>query len=85
MHFVYFIWSKKLKKLYIGETSNLENRLKYHNQGRQRYTKKGVPWQKIAYVTFENKLKALKEERHLKKCKNKNYYKKYILNYAKKW
>jgi len=84
MHYVYFLWSNKLQKIYIGETSNVRKRLNYHNGGFQRYTKSGMPWQCIAYVAFDTKIVAKREEKRLKKCKNKKYYKRYILEYGKK-
>jgi len=83
-HYVYFLWSKKLQKIYIGESKKPFVRLQFHNAGLQRYTKKGTPWSLIGYITFENRIEALKEEKRLKKCKNKNYYKWYLLKYGKK-
>ena len=84
MHYVYFLYSKKLDVIYVGETSNIVQRFMYHNAGRQRYTKKGVPWQFVAYVPFNTKLKAKTEERRLKQCRNRMYYKKYILEHGEK-
>ena len=80
MHYLYFLWSEKLRRVYIGETGNLSNRLECHNLGLQRYTKRGVPWKLIGCRKYGNRLEALKEERRLKKCKNKNYYKQYLID-----
>ncbi|MBD3310980.1 MAG: GIY-YIG nuclease family protein [Candidatus Magasanikbacteria bacterium] len=79
MHYVYFLWSEKLKKIYIGENKNVLNRLDYHNKGLQRFTKRGIPWKLIGVVEFKDRKEALKEEKRLKKCKNRDYYKKYLL------
>ena len=49
MYFVYVLYSEKLNKTYVGCTSNLAQRLKYHNKGRVKSTKNGVPW-KIIYI-----------------------------------
>ena len=84
MHYVYFLWSDSLQKIYIGQTSNVRERVEFHNLGLQRYTKKGIPWKLIALVSFESKNEALKEERRLKKCRNKEYYKWYMLTHGKK-
>ncbi|MBT4120561.1 MAG: GIY-YIG nuclease family protein [Candidatus Magasanikbacteria bacterium] len=84
MNYVYFLWSQKLDKIYIGETADIIKRLKYHNKGTQRYTKKGTPWRLIGYIPFSNRREALKEEKRLKKSKNREYYKKYLLKYGKK-
>ncbi|EKE07358.1 MAG: hypothetical protein ACD_18C00112G0001 [uncultured bacterium] len=84
MHYLYFLWSEKLQKIYIGETTDLFARIDYHNNGRQRYTSRGIPWTPIAYLEFENRTEALAEEKRLKKCKNREYYKKYLLENGKK-
>ena len=39
MYFVYLTESLKDDKYYLGQTNNLEERLKYHNTGRCKYTK----------------------------------------------
>jgi len=84
MNYVYFLWSQKLDKVYIGETTDTIKRLEYHNKGTQRYTRKGMPWKLIGYIPFSNRGEALKEEKRLKKCKNREYYKRYLLKYGKK-
>ena len=33
MYFVYAIYNKKHNKIYIGQTKDLQNRLKIHNEG----------------------------------------------------
>jgi len=63
MHYLYFFWSEKLHKVYIGETVDIVARLNYHNQGRWRFTKRGIPWSQIAVVIFESRHEALYEER----------------------
>ncbi|WP_425593919.1 GIY-YIG nuclease family protein [Marinifilum flexuosum] len=40
MYCVYILQSQMDQSYYIGYTSNIENRLTYHNQGRSRYTRK---------------------------------------------
>ena len=44
MYFVYILHSAKLSRYYIGQTNNIDRRLKYHNSGLGNYTSKGVPW-----------------------------------------
>jgi len=39
MYFVYLIESLRDGRYYIGQTSNLDERLKYHNNNRCKYTK----------------------------------------------
>ena len=73
-----------MKKVYIGESKNPISRLDYHNGGFQRYTKKGTPWHMIGFVRFKDRSEALKEEKRLKRCKNKSYYKYYLLKNGRK-
>jgi putative endonuclease len=42
--YTYILFSEKLNKHYIGQTTNVENRLKRHNNHQEKYTKKGTPW-----------------------------------------
>lgn len=78
MHYVYFLWSEKLQKIYIGQTANVIVRFRQHNAGLQRYTQKGAPWKFVALVPFETAIEARKEERRLKSAKNRDYIRWYI-------
>ncbi len=65
-YFVYIIRSQKSGKHYIGQTIDLENRLREHNSGKSRSTKGGIPWlleYKEEYVT---RSEAVQRERNLK-------------------
>ncbi|SIN83627.1 GIY-YIG nuclease family protein [Algoriphagus halophilus] len=44
---VYILFSTKLGKYYEGQTSDLTKRLERHNQGRERFTRTGTPWELI--------------------------------------
>lgn len=66
-------------KYYVGQTKNLDDRLNRHNQGRERYTRVGVPWKLIyveevesrsAAMSMEKKIKNLGAKRFLKEKKN---------------
>lgn len=83
MHYVYILWSNKLKKVYIGETADVLSRLHQHNAGLQRYTKKGVPWIFVAYIPFQTASEARKEEWRLKRAKNRDYLRWYIQEFGK--
>ena len=74
-YFVYILFSESIQKFYIGQTNNIEHRLKRHNQGSEKYTSKGTPWALVWYaskesrsdaVIFERKLKNLKQSRLVK-------------------
>ncbi|WP_445386118.1 GIY-YIG nuclease family protein [Robiginitalea sp. IMCC44478] len=75
MHFVYILQSKKDQSFYIGHTSNLTERLEYHNSkelniGR---TKRKIPWEYFLYLEVPNKTAAIKIERHIKRMKSIQY------------
>ena len=64
---VYVIYSRSLKKHYVGQTSNFEDRLIRHNSGRNRWTKIGVPWEPIWTFECKTRSEAMKLERKIKK------------------
>jgi putative endonuclease len=74
MFYVYLIQSEVDSSFYIGYTSNLEFRIKQHNNGESIYSRRKKPWKLVYSEEFENKTFALKRERFLKKQKNKDFY-----------
>ena len=83
MYYVYILYSKKLKELYKGSTSNLKERIKRHNGGRVLSTKSGIPWELIHYGVFNNKIDALREEKFLKTGKGRERLKYLLKNSIK--
>ena len=53
------------EKRYTGITSDLQKRLKQHNQGQSSYTAKYIPWKVSVAVFFEQDQKAAAFEPHL--------------------
>ena len=67
MHYVYLITSiNYLDEVYIGYTTDVEERLQMHNQGSSVHTAKYRPWKLHAYFAFEDKGRALAFEKYLK-------------------
>ena len=67
MHFVYLLQSENFpEQRYVGFTSDLEERLKAHNSGASKHTKKFMPWKMVAYHAFADKRKAQEFEYYLK-------------------
>ena len=66
MHFVYVIQSRKTKDLYFGCTSNLEQRLVAHNEGRNSSTKFGIPWEIVFCEGYRSSKDAKARESKLK-------------------
>lgn len=75
MHFVYIIKSKVDGSFYIGETSDLEKRLYWHNTEKLNigFTKSGMPWEYFFTLKVKDKKVAKKIERHIKNMKSKKY------------
>ncbi|MGB9664303.1 MAG: GIY-YIG nuclease family protein [Ignavibacteria bacterium] len=65
-YYVYVLWSDSLKQRYVGMTKDVEERLKMHNSGRSKYTKRGKPWKLIYLEEYVIKRDAIERERFLK-------------------
>ena len=55
---------------YIGQTQNLEDRLKRHNQNRSKSTKSKGTWEIIIKTEVDTRSEAVKLEKKLKNMKN---------------
>ena len=66
MYFVYILKSKESRKLYLGYTNNLRERIKEHNKGSVRSSKPYIPWQLIYYEAYLSKEEAIHRENNLK-------------------
>ncbi len=66
MHFVYLLQSRKDFSFYVGQTVDLKNRLKEHNDGKTYSTKNKIPWELIYCECFRSKKDALIREKKLK-------------------
>lgn len=65
-YYTYVLQSKKDQSLYIGYTSDLKNRFKQHNEGKNRATKPFRPYKLIFYEAFLNRIDAKDREEYLK-------------------
>lgn len=66
MYYFYIIRSLKNKKLYLGSTPDLKERVKSHNAGENKATKPNTPYELIFYSGFKNKEDAIKCEQYFK-------------------
>jgi len=67
MKYVYFLKSLKFpNQKYVGVTSDVNKRLKEHNQGKCYHTSKYLPWKLITYTYFADSKKAADFEKYLK-------------------
>ena len=75
---VYILYSARIKKTYVGLTSNLEARIKSHNVSSKGWTIRGRPWVLIYSEHFNSKADALIREKELKSGKGRVYIKEVI-------
>ncbi|MFN8266582.1 MAG: GIY-YIG nuclease family protein [Chitinophagales bacterium] len=72
MFVVYVLHSPRFDKIYIGFTSDLQNRVKAHNElATKGWTIKFRPWTVIYTETFDNKKDAIEREKQLKSAKGR--------------
>ncbi|NER09707.1 GIY-YIG nuclease family protein [Muriicola jejuensis] len=75
MHFVYIIHSTIDGSYYIGESSNVSQRLLLHNSKELNIGKSRLkmPWELFFVLETENRTVALKIEKHIKRMKSRKY------------
>ncbi len=80
MYYVYILQSKHYPdQNYIGQTSDVMQRLNVHNAGGSFHTAKYKPWKLIVSISFESKAKALEFEQYLKSGSGRAFVKKRFL------
>ena len=81
MFTTYVLYSKKFGKIYIGYTSDLEQRLLSHNKlATKGWTVKFRPWEIIYKEEYETKSMAMKREKQLKSYQGRLFIRKLIDN-----
>jgi len=78
MYYIYIIKSESNGKYYVGYTSNLSQRIKSHNSGKNTSTKSGIPWKIVYSENFKEKKLAWLRERQIKNYKGGETFKKLI-------
>ena len=78
MYFVYILKSLKDNGFYIGQTSNFDLRLEWHNKGRVQSTRRRIPFVLIKKEEFSTRSEARKRENYLKRLKGGNEFYKII-------
>ena len=75
-YFVYVLKSKKDGRLYKGQTSNLNKRLKQHNSGENKSTKGFMPWELVYFEIFQTREEAVLREKYFKSGSGREFLKK---------
>jgi len=73
MYTVYILYNQKSSRYYVGQTSNITERLERHNQGRVKSTKFGIPWEIVLQVKVPTRSEAMILERQIKQRGAKRY------------
>jgi len=81
MYYTYVLYSQKDKMFYTGYTSNLEERLKAHNNGEVASTKNRIPLKLVYFEACLNQQDATHREKYLKTTYGKRYIKNRIKNF----
>jgi len=84
MFYVYILHSEKDQKLYTGFTSDLKQRVKYHEQGKVSSTKDRRSLKLIYYEAYLTEEDAKSREVFLKSGSGKSFLKKQLANYFEK-
>jgi putative endonuclease len=84
MFTVYVLHSEKYDKIYIGYTSNIEQRFISHNKlSKKGWTIRFRPWKIIHTELYESKQEALKREKQLKSSRGRHWIRTVILQQKK--
>ncbi len=86
MYYIYVLFNRLRNKIYIGQTNNIEIRLKRHNQELptklKSYTNiNSGKWELIYKEDFKTRQEAVKREKELKSYQGRKYIKNNILKY----
>jgi putative endonuclease len=66
MFYVYILYSRKIKQVYVGQTNNLDKRLKEHFDGKNFSTKNKLPLSLIHVEIYQTRSDAMKREKFFK-------------------
>jgi len=66
LYFVYALRNHE-GQLYIGFTTELERRVRQHQEDKGGWTQRRGPWELVYYETFADRREAMRRERNLKR------------------
>ena len=77
-YYVYIIYSESTDSYYIGQTSDLEDRLFRHCNSGSKSTKKAKDWKLVYKEVYESRSESVLREREIKNKKSRKYIEKLI-------
>jgi len=69
--YLYILQSEKTARFYVGQISHPEDRLRWHNQNRSKFTKGQGPWHLVYLEEYSSRKEAVKREREIKAKKSR--------------
>jgi putative endonuclease len=78
-YFVYVLKSENFDRFYIGQTDNIERRLKQHNKGKVLSTIAYVPFKLVLKEEFSSRCDAVAREKELKSTNGRRYIKSILI------
>jgi putative endonuclease len=75
MYYVYALKSIKFKYIYVGMTTNVEKRVKQHNDGKEKTTKFYRPFKLFYTEIHQTRIEARDREKYLKSGCGKEFLK----------
>jgi putative endonuclease len=84
MFYTYILQSEIDNSYYIGHSSDIMQRLEYHNRGLSKFTSKKIPWKLVYIETSQTKKEANMRELFLKRQRNCPFYERLIASESNK-
>ena len=80
MHYLYILYSKSVSRYYVGETSDIDNRLSQHNAHYfyKSFTKSAEDWEVVLSKKCSTKADSVYLERFIKRMKSSKFIEKII-------
>ena len=69
----YILYSKSINRYYVGHSVEMNERLREHNSGEGKYTKRGIPWRMVWTFECPTRSEAMLLEIKIKKRGVKRY------------
>jgi putative endonuclease len=73
IYYIYILQSEVDSSYYIGQTNNLDDRLRRHNEGRSNYTRSKKPWKLVYTEKFDSRKEAVRRETEIKSKKSRAF------------
>ena len=70
---IYILYSSKVDKYYVGESEDVNARLKSHLSGISKFTSIADDWKLVYSEEYETRTEAVRREREIKKKKSRKY------------